>query len=406
MAILSKRLKDEVGRAYRRAYGLRPQWLAPGGWPLDAPPREPVDHLPAFVATRAHALQESLRWGEPYIFLLLPGLISWMIPLVRGREIIGGLSGGQVLTDGEPEGRILLAGHLSEAGCASAAARAYARALPVWPQPRPREAADFLFREFYARSGWEPELLEERREKALQQREIAEEIHLRKERGITSYPADKERTLLSLIRSGDRRGARRVLNRMLGGMFLSSPNVAVVRARCIELMGYLVRTAVEDSPYLEPLIEKNHQWMAKLVETSDFETLAHGLKRALEDFIDNIYYYGYGPSNHKVNAALDYIARHYTETIRLADLAGHVGLSTYRLSHLMKEATGRTALQHVHRLRIQQAQRLLEQTSQSCADIAYEVGFGDQSYFIKQFRKLTGIPPLKYRALHRRGQGE
>lgn len=401
MAILSKRLKDEVGRAYRKSYGLRPQWLAPGGWVLDEQQRSPVDDLPVILAARAHALQESLRWGEPYIFLLLPGLISWMVPLVSGREIIGGLAGGQVLADGDPEAREALAEQLADVGCPRADAFAYAKALASWPRERPKEAAEALFQEFYARSGWTPELLDERQDKALQQREIAAEIHLRKQRGITSYPADEERTLLSLIRAGDRRGARQVLNRMLGGMFLSSPNVAVVRARCIELMGYLVRTAVEDSPYLEPLIEKNHEWMAKLVETPDFESLAHGLKRALEDFIDNIYYYGYGPSNQKVNAALDYIARHYTEPIRLADLAEHVGLSTYRLSHLMKEATGRTVLQHVHRLRIQQAQRLLEQTSQSCADIAYAVGFGDQSYFIKQFRKLTGIPPMRYRALHR-----
>jgi AraC-like DNA-binding protein len=391
---------DEVGRSYRKDYGLKIRWLAPGGWALDHGRPDVVDRLPPILTARAHALQESLRWGEPYIFLLLPGVISWMIPLVSGQEVIGGLSGGHVLTDGEASGRADAARELTAAGCGRTEAVAFAAALPNWPRERPRVAAAALFQEFYARSGWSPDLLKDRRDKALQQREIAEEIHLRKERGMTSYPAGEERALLSLIRAGDRRGARHVLNRMLGGMFLSSPNVAVVRARCIELMGYLVRTAVEDSPYLEPLIEKNHAWMAKLVVTPDFESLAHGLTQALEDFIDNIYYYGYGPANRKVNEALDYIARHYTETVRLKDLADHVGLSTYRLSHLMKEATGRTVLQHVHRLRIQQAQRLLEQTSRSCADIAYAVGFGDQSYFIKQFRKLTGIPPLRYRALH------
>ncbi|RKX33914.1 MAG: AraC family transcriptional regulator, partial [Verrucomicrobia bacterium] len=33
----------------------------------------------------------------------------------------------------------------------------------------------------------------------------------------------------------------------------------------------------------------------------------------------------------------------------------------------------------------------------SCTDIAYETGFGDQSYFIKQFKKWMGITPAKYR---------
>jgi AraC-like DNA-binding protein len=47
--------------------------------------------------------------------------------------------------------------------------------------------------------------------------------------------------------------------------------------------------------------------------------------------------------------------------------------------------------------RIQHARHLLERTSQTCAEIAYEVGYADQSYFIRHFRRLTGTTPLRYR---------
>jgi len=40
----------------------------------------------------------------------------------------------------------------------------------------------------------------------------------------------------------------------------------------------------------------------------------------------------------------------------------------------------------------------------SCTDIAYEAGFGDQSYFIKQFRKWMGITPARYRKLYQSRQ--
>lgn len=85
-------------------------------------------------------------------------------------------------------------------------------------------------------------------------------------------------------------------------------------------------------------------------------------------------------------------------------LSKKVGLSTFRISHLVKETTGKTVLQHVHQLRVQEAQRLLEQSDMSCTDIAYEAGFGDQSYFIKQFRKWMGITPARYRKLYQSRQ--
>jgi len=51
-------------------------------------------------------------------------------------------------------------------------------------------------------------------------------------------------------------------------------------------------------------------------------------------------------------------------------------------------------------MRIQEAQRLLEQSDLACTEIAYEVGFGDQSYFTKQFRQITGTTPAKHRRQH------
>jgi AraC-like DNA-binding protein len=53
---------------------------------------------------------------------------------------------------------------------------------------------------------------------------------------------------------------------------------------------------------------------------------------------------------------------------------------------------------------VQEAQRLLEQSDLNCTDIAYETGFGDQSYFIKQFRKQMGITPARYRRLYHSGK--
>lgn len=57
----------------------------------------------------------------------------------------------------------------------------------------------------------------------------------------------------------------------------------------------------------------------------------------------------------------------------------------------------RQITQHIRTLRVNRARELLESTNQPCAEIAYDLGFADQSYFIKQFREMTGTTPARYR---------
>jgi len=351
--------------------------------------------LPSSTRTGAYGLQEALHWGEPYVFYWAPGIISWAVAMVDQYAVHGGLLSDAVISRDKPADASILG--LAEQGVALAIARRYVSRLPVWPAARMREAAMFLQKTFYQISGWHPQLLEENRIKAAQQRQISEAIDEQKKSGHTSYPIDKERLLLSLIRAGDQNGARRVLNEMLGAMYLFSPKLVILRARAIEMMGYLTRAAIEDSPLMEPLIERNHRWMQKLIQARDFENLSHVLMQALDDFMEGIYVHGFNCYNAKVSQILDFITRHYTQPISLKQIAQVAGLSAFRISHLIKQHTGKTVLQHILQLRVQKAQQLLERTTKSCPEIAYEVGFGDQSYFIKHFKRLTGTTPARYR---------
>jgi len=52
---------------------------------------------------------------------------------------------------------------------------------------------------------------------------------------------------------------------------------------------------------------------------------------------------------------------------------------------------------YVNRLRIDQSKSLLRETNIPLVDIAGMVGYEDQSYFTKVFRKITGTSPGKYR---------
>lgn len=93
----------------------------------------------------------------------------------------------------------------------------------------------------------------------------------------------------------------------------------------------------------------------------------------------------------------DYISEHYSESITLDSLASQFFLSRYYLSRSFKEVTGHGVNEYVNLLRIQQAKRLLEETSLSISEIAAKTGYESLTYFEKLFKKYMTLSPLKYR---------
>jgi len=398
MTILSPPFIQKINAEYYKTFKLRASFVdVNGDITLNGRKHhgEALAALPSFAQTNAFSLQEAVRWGEPFVFFHSKGIISWVVALVDQRRVHAGLLGGKVLAAGINREEAI--GHLIEQGVDPGSAKKITATLPVWPAGQIKQAAVFLQELFYRLSGWKPVLLEENRIKSLQQRHISEAMEEHKKSGQTGYSIDKERVLLSLIRAGDQNGARKVLNEMLGAMYLLSPKLAVLRARAIELMGYLTRAAVEDNPILEPLIERNHQWMRKLIVAPDFETLSHVLMQALEDFMHGIYARGFNCYHAHVGKILDYVALHYNEQLTLKQIASKIGISVSRAAHLVKQHTGKTVWQHLMRMRIAKARQLLENTSDQCSQIALATGFCDQSYFTKHFRRLTGSSPARYR---------
>jgi AraC-like DNA-binding protein len=405
MSILSSKVFGRIQKSYRSSYELDLYEVLPSGICPDAD--DAIVNLPALVSSRAYGLAEAVRWGEPYSFFLMPNVISWMIPIVRESDILGGLLGGAVLTDNDPYDLLEAINHLTTAGCERKTAEQYVKSLPIWTdRGRPQKAAEFLFALTCCELKWDMLLLSENRKKALRQRQIAEEIHRRKQGSGNRPLIDDERTLLSLMKAGDQKGARRELNKTLGALFSHTADIRLIKAHVIEMMGYLVRSAIEDSPQMSLLIEKNHSWMTRIIDASEFEELSNVVAEAMDDFMRNIYLQGHNRTNETVSWIMNYLSDNFHETITLDMLAEQTGLSTFRIAHLVKDVTGKTVLQHVHQLRIKEAQRLLEQSKLSCTDIAYETGFGDQSYFIKQFSKWMGITPARYRRLYHSGSAE
>jgi two-component system, response regulator YesN len=95
--------------------------------------------------------------------------------------------------------------------------------------------------------------------------------------------------------------------------------------------------------------------------------------------------------------AVEYLDAHFDQTLTLGILAGRAKLSVSRLAHRFKEETGATLIEYLTWVRIGHAQRLLVETDKSCQKIADEVGYNNQSYFSRAFRRVVGMTPRQFR---------
>lgn len=100
----------------------------------------------------------------------------------------------------------------------------------------------------------------------------------------------------------------------------------------------------------------------------------------------------------EVAAAIVYIRDHFwNEGICLAEVAGHVGMSKDYLSTVFKRDTGQGFSDYLNSVRIGKACELLENTVMKAYEISQAVGFQDESYFSRIFKKMTGMRPNEYR---------
>jgi AraC family transcriptional activator of pobA len=90
--------------------------------------------------------------------------------------------------------------------------------------------------------------------------------------------------------------------------------------------------------------------------------------------------------------------KHFRTEHALQTYADRVGVSVGQLSRLCREVLGKSSLQVMNDRLIQEAQRELVYTSLPIKQLAAELGFEDDAYFSRFFRKHTGVSPKAYRA--------
>lgn len=353
------------------------------------------------VRAHIYGMTEAERFGGKYIYFCPMGLTCFVSPILSEYGAEAKITVGpfimverQDFIDCELVENARLTGETLEA-----AVRAVEN-VPLAPPERVNQLSTLLFMAvgFLNNVSAENRLLQNRRSDAIQGQITAYIQSLKREGDSRNYPFDLERRFLLSIERREREEAQRLLNELLGAiLFTGGSDFERMKLRVYDLLVLISRTAIQSGADPHRTLRLNEESSRVLTDFHSIDSLCLWLSGALAGYMDELFTYADAKHADVIHRCIQYLGEHYAEPITLREAAEHVYLTPPYLCRVFKRETGVTFNEYLNRLRVSKAKELLRSPELRLTDVAQLVGYGDQSYFTKVFKRVTGLLPSAYR---------
>lgn len=350
----------------------------------------------------ADASKIAMDLGGPYIFSCHANLNHIVMPLINQNALFGSILAGPFLMD---EADSILIEDISKrySYTPHELLELYdeSKTLPIIPPAKVTHLSKMMYYMFAGLISDSKQQLIINRNKLHQQSRINESIQMYKTSGTFSsdnYPYEKERLLISKLKTGDVNESKALLNDLLGYVFFSQgSNLEIVKSRSLELCSLLSRAAIEGGATSDSILKVNNQLLTIIPTLSNMDALCYKLQEAIDAFTDCMFEHVPTKNSEIIKKAIKYISKNYANDLTLELVANHVHLNPTYFSTLFKQSTGSSFKEYLNMVRVEESKRLLANTDYALIDIAIATGFEDQSYFTKVFKRYTGLTPKQFR---------
>lgn len=120
--------------------------------------------------------------------------------------------------------------------------------------------------------------------------------------------------------------------------------------------------------------------------------------RLVDNYGKNAIHYGkYDNTSGLIERIKYFISANYMTELSLSSLAETFFVSPAYLSRVFRENMNKSVMEYIFEIRIAEAENLLKETKMPIGSVAFAVGYQDQNYFSRFFRKQTGLSPCEFR---------
>lgn len=223
-------------------------------------------------------------------------------------------------------------------------------------------------------------------------------LELKGGENLPRYPLETEREMLASIVDSNKPKAQRLLNELLGHiLFFSGGDFARIKTRIYELLVMISRSATDAGTSPEYAFQLTHEFFSSAQDVQNIDGLCFMLTHVMNQFVDSVFTYTDIKNIDVINKALQYMRRNYAQKVTLDQVAQMVHLSPTYFSKVFSKELGCNFNKYLNILRIEKSKKLLLFDHMKLSEVATMVGFEDQSYFTKVFKRMTGISPHQFR---------
>lgn len=196
----------------------------------------------------------------------------------------------------------------------------------------------------------------------------------------------------------DTEAAEKRAEKLIADIFSAAPRIGKreLGAVLYQAMSGCAGSVQQDIDIVMPVTENNEavSWVFRIEEK---EEAGDGMKSFLKWLYDNISHKDHTTRNYLIRESLDYVRDNFHRDISADDLADHLHISKVYFSQLFSREMGSPFTKYLTGYRIDFAKKQLQETNNRIYEIAEQCGYSDVKYFMKVFKKLTGMSPQGYR---------
>jgi len=349
--------------------------------------------------------KESVRWGEAIIGQCCHFIMQIAAPVMDDGKIVGYLVASPFLLVDPSELQPEELSSILRSRVKGMRLKKALSAIPIIKDDEASRAARILFQLAGQLSYPDLGCLLKVHEVQKLQGKIADQIRDLKTLGsdlntssLTKLSYEQEKEIIARIRLGDRIGAKEILYRLLAILLTQYlENFELLKISILELLIILTRASVEAGTKIEEVLGMRYRFITESASIKDQESLCIWIVQLLEKLMDGIYETRHAKNYQRLKKTMDFIEAHYDEPITVEQIAKEIYLSPSRLSHIIKDEMGITLGDYISKVRIDRAKNLLRDSDLPISQIAQEVGFSDQSYFTKVFKKIEKCTPKAFK---------
>jgi AraC-like DNA-binding protein/ligand-binding sensor protein len=215
---------------------------------------------------------------------------------------------------------------------------------------------------------------------------------------LPEYPVKLEKRLLASIADSDKPKAQKLLNQLLGHiLFSSGGDFDRIKSETYELLVLISRSAIDVGVPASKVLGINRRFWCEAQSAGDIDELCLLLSGVINSYIDSIFSLTHKRSLEDIDKAVRYMWMNYSSKITLEDVAKAVFLSPTYFCKVFQKNKRCSFNTYLNKIRIEKSKELLLQYDLRIADIVSMVGFEDQSYFTKVFKRFAGVSPTHFR---------